>query len=256
MSTLDVRQFSCLKDNYGVLIHDRKEGLTAAIDAPDAVAVKRALDDAGWTLTHILVTHHHADHTGGIPALKAETGCKVIGPKGESARVPGIDQSVGEPDEIVFGGATIKVLDTPGHTMGHIAYWCPEAKVAFVGDTLFAMGCGRVLEGTAEMMWASLKKLAALPPETNLYCGHEYTLSNARFALSIEPGNAALQARTAVCEALRAEGKPTLPTLLSDELQTNVFLRADDVSIRDRVGLTFAPAYKVFAELRDRKNKF
>lgn len=256
MSTLEVRQFSCLKDNYGVLIHDRKEGVTAAIDAPEAAAMKRALDEAGWRLTHILVTHHHADHTGGIGALKAETGCRVIGPAGEEARIPGIDQAVQEPDEIRFGGTTVKVLDTPGHTIGHITYWIPEAKLAFVGDTLFAMGCGRVLEGTAEMMWASLSKLAALPRETSIYCGHEYTLSNGRFALSIDPDNAAITARMAEAEALRAEGKPTLPTLLADELRTNVFLRADEGIIRDRVKLPIGPPWKVFAELRERKNKF
>lgn len=256
MRTLEIRQFSCLKDNYGVLIHDPKEGLTASIDAPDAAAVKRALAEAGWTLTHIFVTHHHADHTGGIPALKAETRCRVVGPKAEAARIPGLDEPVAEPDEIHFGSELIKVLDTPGHTIGHISYWCPNEQVAFVGDTLFAMGCGRVLEGTPDMMWASLSKLAALPPETMFYCGHEYTLSNGRFALSIDPGNAAIEARVAEAEALRAEGNPTLPTRLADELETNVFLRADEAKIRERVALPVGPAWKVFAELRERKNRF
>ncbi len=178
MSTLEIRQFSCLKDNYGVLIHDPDEGVTAAIDAPDAAAVKRALDETGWSLTHILVTHHHADHTGGIPALKSETGCRVLGPKAEAARIPGLDEAVGEPDEIKFGRETIKVLDTPGHTIGHISYWCRNTNVAFVGDTLFAMGCGRVLEEHGDDVGLPFE--AGRPSaETMLYCGHEYTLRTA-----------------------------------------------------------------------------
>lgn len=255
MTPLEIHQFACLKDNYGVLIHDAGSGLTAAVDASDAAAVKRELDAKGWRLTHILATHHHADHTAGIRVLKAETGATVIGPKNEAARIPMIDREVGEGETIDFGGHEIRVLDTPGHTIGHVSYWIPDTNVAFVGDTLFAMGCGRVLEGTPQMMWASLKKLAALPPETEIYCGHEYTLANAEFGLTIEPENAALAARAREVAALRAEGKPTLPTRLSRELETNVFLRPSVAAIRVGLGLAGAPDWKVFAEIRERKNR-
>ncbi|AHB47601.1 hydroxyacylglutathione hydrolase [Hyphomicrobium nitrativorans NL23] len=251
----DIHQFPCLKDNFGVLVHDEESGVTLAIDAPDADAVERALDRKGWRLTHILVTHHHADHTAGIPALKASSGCTVIGPRAEAQRIPELDQEVGEPDTLAFGGLRAAVIDTPGHTIGHVSYWFPEAKVAFVGDTLFAMGCGRVLEGTAEMMWGSLMKIAALPPDTALYCGHEYTVANGRFGLSIEPDNLKLKARLDEAERLRADGQPTLPTRVDAELETNVFLRADQRSIRERVGLPLAPDWKVFAEVRERKNR-
>ncbi|WP_333794725.1 hydroxyacylglutathione hydrolase [Hyphomicrobium sp.] len=256
MTLLAIHQFPCLKDNYGVLVHDAEGGVTLSIDAPEAAAVRRALDQQGWSLTHILVTHHHADHTAGIPALKKETGCTVIGPNGETERIPGLDTGVCEPEVLTLGAIQVRVLDTPGHTMGHVSYWLPEAGVAFVGDTLFAMGCGRVLEGSAEMMWASLRKIAALPAETQIYCGHEYTVSNARFGLSVEPENARVSERLAEAEAARAAGRPTLPTRLDAELDTNVFLRADNEAIRARVGLPDAPAWKVFAHLRELKNRF
>ncbi|HRN84056.1 MAG TPA: hydroxyacylglutathione hydrolase [Hyphomicrobium sp.] len=254
MTQPDIHLFPCLKDNFGVLVHDRDGGVTLAVDAPDADTVQRALAEKGWQLTHILVTHHHADHTAGIPALKAQTGCTVIGPRAEAQRIPGLDQEVAEPDALAFGTLQAVVIDTPGHTIGHVSYWFPEAKVAFVGDTLFALGCGRVLEGTAEMMWGSLKKIAVLPPDTTLYCGHEYTVANGRFGLSIEPDNPALKARLDEAERLRAEGRATLPTRVGLELETNVFLRTDQRTIRERVGLPLAPDWKVFAELRERKN--
>ena len=256
MAQPGIFQFPCLKDNFGVLVHDAEGGVTLSIDAPDAAAVRSALDRQGWKLTHILVTHHHADHTAGIPALKSETGCTVIGPRAESVRIPGLDMGVAEPDTLTLGALNIAVFDTPGHTIGHIAYWIPEAKVAFVGDTLFAMGCGRVLEGTAEMMWDSLEKIARLPSDTALYCGHEYTVSNGRFGITIEPGNARLAERLAAAEATRAAGEPTLPTRVDLERETNVFLRADNDAIRAAVGLPAAPAWKVFANLRERKNRF
>ena len=255
MTQLDIHQFFCLKDNFGVLVHDRDSGVTVAIDAPDAGAVTQALNEKGWALTHILVTHHHADHTQGIADLKAATGCTVIGPKAEAGRVPGLDVEVEEPDTLSLGGIEIRVLDTPGHTLGHVSYWLPDAKVAFVGDTLFAMGCGRILEGDAETMWASLKKIAALPKDTVLYCGHEYTVANGRFGLSIEPGNAALKARLGEAEALRAEGRATLPTRVDIELETNVFLRANEPAVREGVNMLVAPDWKVFAEVRERKNR-
>jgi hydroxyacylglutathione hydrolase len=255
MKQLEIHQFACLKDNYGVLIHDPQADVTGSIDAPDPVAVRAALDEKGWRLTHILTTHHHADHTAGNLPLKKATGCTIIGPKNEAARIPGLDDPVGEGDTVAFGNYEVRVLDTPGHTIGHVSYWIPRAHVAFVGDTLFAMGCGRILEGNAEMMWASLKKLAALPIDTDLYCGHEYTLANAKFGLTIEPENEALQKRTAAVEALRSDGKPTLPTRVDVELATNVFLRAHKTAIRLRLGLPAAADWKVFAEIRERKNK-
>lgn len=256
MSSLQIHQFPCLKDNYGVLIHDAGAGVTAAIDAPEAGAVMTAAGRMGWRLTHILVTHHHADHTAGIPGLKAGTGCTVIGPAAEAHRIPEIDREVEEGGRIDFGGHIIRVLDTPGHTIGHITYWIPEAAWAFVGDTLFAMGCGRVLEGTPEMMWASLSKLAKLPPETQIYCGHEYTQANAQFGLSIEPDNPRLKARAAEVAEMRQAGLPTLPTTVAIELETNVFLRPHVSAIRNKLGMRMQADWRVFAELRDRKNKF
>lgn len=256
MTQPDIHQFPCLKDNYGVLVHDREGGSTISIDAPDAAAVTAALDRQGWQLTHILVTHHHADHTAGIAALKKATACTVYAPRAEMARIPPADIAIGEPDILSIGSLKIAVLDTPGHTIGHVSYWMADAGVAFVGDTLFAMGCGRVLEGTPGMMWTSLQKIAGLPLATSLYCGHEYTVSNGRFGLSIEPDNTRLQERLADAERTVAEGRATLPTRLEDEIDTNVFLRAGLPAVRDRIGLAGAPDWKVFAELRERKNKF
>lgn len=256
MSSLKIELFPCLKDNYGVLIHDAAAGLTAAIDAPEAGAVMTAAERMGWRLSHILVTHHHADHIAGIPEIKASTGCTVIGPAAEAHRIPLIDRGVEEGGRIEFAHHAIRVLDTPGHTIGHVTYWIPEAAVAFVGDTLFAMGCGRVLEGTPEMMWSSLSKLAKLPPETEIYCGHEYTLANAQFGLSIEPDNPRLKARAAEVAGLRQAGRSTLPTTIAKELETNVFLRPHLWSIRNNLGMRMEADWRVFAELRDRKNKF
>ncbi|MCB1505494.1 MAG: hydroxyacylglutathione hydrolase [Hyphomicrobiaceae bacterium] len=253
--SLDIHLFPCLDDNYGVLVHDPASGITASIDAPDADDVRDALEEKGWKLTHILVTHHHHDHVGGILELKAETGCRVIGPKGEATKIPGIDQTVAEGDKFTLGSAEVDVIETPGHTLGHITYVIPSAKVAFAGDTLFALGCGRIFEGTPEMMHASLRKLAALPGDTAVYCGHEYTLSNGKFALRIEPENAALQMRMKEIESLRAAGKPTLPTTIAAELATNPFLRAHVPAIKERLGMTGAPDWQVFAEIRERKNK-
>ncbi len=255
MAKLEIHQFPCLSDNYGVLIHDAERGVTAAIDAPNADQVRAALKEKGWRLSYILTTHHHADHTDGNLALKAETGCVIIGPRAEAAKIPGIDTEVGEGDAFRLGSFQVHVLETPGHTLGHISYWIPAAGVAFVGDTIFAMGCGRVIEGTMEMMWASLAKLAKLPAATRLYCGHEYTVSNAKFALTIEPDNAALKARYDEVVKLRADNKPTLPTRLDIEMETNPFLRAPLPSVRKNLGLEAAQDWQVFAEVRERKNR-
>jgi hydroxyacylglutathione hydrolase len=255
MSALEIHQFPCLSDNYGVLVRDPEAGVVASIDAPEAAAVRAALAEKGWRLTHILTTHYHADHTDGNLPLKEEFGCTIVGPRDEAERVRGIDIKVGDGDSFKFGSHDVKVFGTPGHTLGHIIYWIPDAGVAFVGDTLFAMGCGRVFEGSMQGMWNSIEKIAKLPPETVLYCGHEYTSANAAFALTIEPDNPDLQARAKSVAALRAEGKPTVPTRLSDELATNPFIRADSPEIRRNLGLETAADWEVFAEVRERKNR-
>jgi hydroxyacylglutathione hydrolase len=255
MSDVEIHQFPCLSDNYGVLVRDGESGQVAAIDAPSAAAVEAALQSKGWRLTHILTTHHHADHTDGNLALKASHHCTIIGPRAEAGKIPGIDRQVGEGDSFRLGSVEIRVLDTPGHTLGHISYWLPEIGVAFVGDTLFALGCGRVIEGTMEMMWNSLAKLMRLPPSTAIYVGHEYTAANARFALTIEPENAALQARSREIDVLRAAGKPTLPTRLDLELATNPFLRVTSPAILQRLAMPGAKDWQVFGEIRERKNR-
>ncbi|WP_321341523.1 hydroxyacylglutathione hydrolase [Breoghania sp.] len=257
MGSLEIRQFTCLNDNFGVLAHDPDTGKTLAVDVPDADAVMAELEAAGWKLTHILITHHHADHTQGLAALKARTGAFVIGPAKSATRVGPFDQSVGDGDVVPFGGDEIRCIATPGHTLDQISYWLPGAGVAFTGDTLFAMGCGRLFEGSAEVMWASLEKLIdMLPSQTRIYCGHEYTLANARFAVSVDPANAALADRLAEVEALRAAGKPTLPTTMALEMQTNPFLRVHDAGLQEAIGLAGAPAAEVFAEVRRRKDSF
>lgn len=255
MAQPEIHQFICLKDNYAVLVHDPGTGATAAIDAPDAAAIERQLAVKGWRLTHILTTHHHADHTGGNNALQAKTGCAIAGPRAEAGRIPCIGKEVGEGDTVTVGSLEVRVLDTPGHTAGHVSYWIASAGLAFVGDTLFAMGCGRLLEGNALTMWRSLEKIMALPAETRIYCGHEYTVANALFALSIDPANTVLRQRLAECVALRAAGKPTLPTPLALELETNPFLRAGLPEIKERLGMGREPTWKVFAEIRDRKDR-
>ncbi len=247
--------FLCLKDNYGVLLHDPANGATAAIDAPEAAPVETALKTTGWLLSDILVTHHHADHTGGIAELKERYGCRVVAPRGEAARIPLVDATVREDDEVRVGALRGRVLETPGHTAGHISYFFPADKLAFVGDTLFSIGCGRVIEGTAEMMWRSLLKLRALPDNTRIYCGHEYTKANIRFAKTVEPVNAALKERETEVEKLLAAGQPTIPSIMRAEKAANPFLRADLPEVASSVGLAGSPAWKVFAEIRARKDR-
>jgi len=253
---LIVEQFTCRTDNFGVLIHDSDARLTAAIDAPEFGPIKAKLDEKGWRLNRILTTHHHGDHVEANLALKSEYACTVIGPAEEAGRIPGINDEVRGGMSFTFGNFEVRVIDTPGHTLGHICYWLPTAAVVFTADTLFALGCGRVFEGTPEMMWTSLEKLAALPDETQVYCGHEYTESNARFAVTVEPENTELLARAEEVKRLRAAGKPTLPTTIGLEKRTNPFLRAGEKSIRARLGMEDAPPAAVFAELRKRKDNF
>ena len=248
--------FSCLKDNFGVLIHDPATGATASIDAPEAAPVEAALKATGWRLTDILVTHHHGDHTGGIAELKARHKCRVTAPRNEAARIPAVDATVGEGDTVKVGTLTAHVLETPGHTAGHIAYVFDNDRLAFVGDTLFSIGCGRVIEGTPEMMWASLLKLRGLPDDTLIYCGHEYTEANIRFALTVEPDNKDLRARAEEAKRQIAAGKATIPTRMGEEKRANVFLRADVPAVATAVGLAGKPARQEFAEVRARKNRF
>ena len=248
--------FPCLTDNFGVLIHDPASGSTASIDAPEAAPIEAALQKTGWRLTDILVTHHHGDHTAGIGALKAHHRCRVVAPRGEAQRIADVDETVGEGDTVKVGALEGRVIDTPGHTMGHISYFFAADKLAFVGDTLFSIGCGRVIEGTPQMMWNSLVKLRALPDDTRFYCGHEYTKANIRFAKTVEPNNQALDARAEEVDKLVAAGKPTVPATIGAEKAANPFLRADNAELAKSLGLAGAPAWKVFAEIRERKNRF
>ncbi len=248
--------FPCLKDNFGVLLHDPDSGATAAIDAPEAAPVEAALAKTGWRLTDILVTHHHGDHTAGIPELKRHHKCRVVAPRNEAQRIADVDQTVGENDVVRVGALEGRVIETPGHTAGHISYFFPADKLAFVGDTLFSIGCGRVIEGNPEMMWQSLIKLRNLPDDTKFYCGHEYTDANIRFAKTIEPDNKALAARADEVKRQLAAGKPTIPATIGAEKTENPFLRADVPEVAKSVGLSGSPAWKVFAEIRERKNKF
>jgi hydroxyacylglutathione hydrolase len=250
------RLFLCLQDNYGVLVHDPASGATAAIDAPEAAPIETALRETGWKLTDMLVTHHHGDHTGGIAELKQRHGCRVVAPRGEVQKIPLVDLAVAEGDIVNVGKLSARVIETPGHTLGHIAYWFAQDSLAFAGDTLFSIGCGRVIEGTPPMMWQSLLKLRALPDDTQVYCGHEYTEANLRFARNIEPDNKLLAAREAEVTKLRARSAPTIPTLMGDEKRENPFLRADQPELAAAVGMSGRPAAEVFAEIRQRKNKF
>ncbi len=256
MSHLDMRQFMCLSDNYGVLIHDPRTGATASIDAPDAEAVERELKKFGRQLTHIFTTHHHADHVGGNLRLKELFGCQIIGPKAEADKIPGIDVAVTGGQKFDWAGREISVFACPGHTAGHIAFHIPSEYSLFAGDTVFAMGCGRVIEGTLEEMWRSVNQFRSLSPSTYVYCGHEYTEANCKFALSVEPGNRALQQRATVVASQRAKGEMTCPSTIGDELKTNPFMRCDSPEIRKLLGLETASDAEVFAELRTRKNNF
>jgi hydroxyacylglutathione hydrolase len=248
--------FPCLKDNYGVLLHDPASGATAAIDAPEAAPVEAALKSTGWRLSDILVTHHHGDHTGGIKELKQRYRCRVVAPEQEAAKIPLVDETVREDAKVSVGKLSANVIETPGHTAGHISYWFHADKLVFVGDTLFSIGCGRVIEGTPEMMWASLLKLRDLPGDTQIFCGHEYTLANIRFAQTIEPDNRALAARAEEAARQIAAGSPTIPTTIEQEKAANPFLRADVPAVAASVGLAGKPAAAVFAEVRARKNSF
>jgi len=253
--TTSVRQFMCLTDNFGVLVHDSETGATATIDAPDARPILDALGD--WVLTDALITHHHSDHVQGVPELKAKfPDLAVYGPAKEAARIPFLTTAVKEGERVRIGASEAIVLDTPGHTLGHVIYYFEKDQVVFCGDTLFSLGCGRPFEAPYAVFWSSLAKIAALPPETQVYCGHEYTKANGAFAATVEPNNAALKRRLEEVSRLRQAGLPTLPTTIAGELATNPFLRVEEPSVQAAVGLPGAAPAVVFGELRSRKDRF
>jgi hydroxyacylglutathione hydrolase len=247
--SLAIRQFPCLSDNYGFVIRDEASGRTACIDTPDAKAVLSELDRAGWGLDFILNTHWHPDHAGGNAEIKAATGATIVGPA-EVTRIAPLDHTVADGDIVDLGETRFSVIGCGGHTLGHIAYFDAADRVAFVGDTLFALGCGRLFEGTAEQMWTSLQKLAALPDETRVYCAHEYTASNARFALTVD-SDPALKARAQAVFAARERGEATVPTTIGAEKATNPFLRAPRLAPD-----TGGPAHVAFAAIRAAKDSF
>jgi hydroxyacylglutathione hydrolase len=256
MTELEIVRIPALRDNYLWLARDPASLATAVIDPAEAAPVTAELKSRGWRLTHILNTHHHADHVGGNAALKAATGCVIVGPRADAARIPGIEVEVGEGDTYRLGEAEARVFDVPGHTSGHIAYWFPESRALFCGDTIFALGCGRLFEGTPAQMWSSISKLRRLPPETRVYCAHEYTQSNARFALTVEPTNKALVARAEAVDRKRARGEATVPSTLGEEVATNPFLRADRPELLAAAGLDGLDPVAAFGEVRRRKDKF
>lgn len=253
---LELVTVPCLADNYAYLLHDRETGVTAVADVPDVAPVRATLENLGWTLTHILVTHHHHDHIGGVDALREATGAKVYGAEADAERLPRLDVSLKPGDSLPFAGEEIEIMDVSGHTIGHIAYYFNKHHVLLSGDSLMALGCGRLFEGTPARMHASLSRLATLPPETKICSGHEYTQSNAKFALSVDPENEDLQARSARIDHMRSDGHPTVPSILSEELATNPFLRAADPAIRSHLGMETASDVEVFAEIRARKDSF
>lgn len=253
---MKVYQFPCRQDNFGVLIRDDASGATATIDAPEEAAVRAALAATGWGLTHILVTHRHHDHIEGVAALKAAFGARVIAPAKAAEAVPEADQLVREGDRVTVGGLSAEVWETPGHCEDHVGYYFAGNAIMFVGDTLFALGCGRVFGEAYDAMWASLSRIAALPGGTQLYFGHEYTLANGRFALSVDPGNAALAAAIGRHQARLARGEATSPTTVGEERATNPFLQAASPEMAARLGLSGASAGAVFRALRERKNRF
>jgi hydroxyacylglutathione hydrolase len=255
--TMIVHQFLCLTDNYGALVHDSATGATASVDAPEAGPIFAALNERGWALSDVLITHHHADHVQGAPELKTKfPNLRVWGPAKDAQRIPLLDHPVSEGDHARVGSLAAKVIETPGHTLGHIAYHFEQDEIAFCGDTLFSLGCGRAFETPYAVLWSSLVKLAALPGETQVYCGHEYTEANGRFAVTIEPDNPILLARIKEVARLRADRRPTLPTTVAAELAANPFLRVEEPEVQAAVGMMGADPAAVFAEIRARKDLF
>jgi len=255
-SSLEIKMFPCLFDNYGFLIHDAETNLTATIDTPEVSAIQHTLTQQKWQLTHIINTHHHFDHAGGNLELKRKTDCIILGPSMDQQRIPGIDVAIGHREEFKFGNHQVVCYHTPGHTTGHVVYHFMNEKVAFVGDTLFAMGCGRLFEGTAEQMWSSLQLIMQWPDDTLLYCAHEYTQNNAEFALTVEPENRELIKRKAEVDLMRSNNQPTVPTKVGIEKKTNPFLRPNSEEIKINLNMAQASDTEVFAEIRKRKDNF
>ena len=253
---IDIVTVPCRSDNYAFLLHDEASGRTALVDAPETAPMVAALEARGWSLEEIWITHHHGDHVEGVDDLRARYGATVTGGAADAHRLPKLDRAVADGDSFDFAGSEVRVMDVSGHTVGHIAFHLPSAMAVFTADSLMALGCGRVFEGTFPQMWSSLSKLAALPPETLVHSGHEYTTANARFAMTIEPENPALISRTEAIAAARAAGKPTVPSLLSEELATNPFLRAGLPEVKAAVGMENASDAEVFGEIRSRKDRF
>lgn len=253
---LEIIQYRALADNYNYLLRDGETGQTAIVDPSEAAPAISELDQRGWKLNAIFATHHHPDHTGGNLELKRHYNCAVFGYKGDAPRIPGIDHEVQEWDRVKLGKSEARVFFVPGHTTGHIAYYFADDHALFCGDTLFSMGCGRLFEGTPEQMWHSLSKLAGLPGETRVFCGHEYTQANGEFTQSIDPDNPAVHARMAEVRALRARGEPSVPSTMEVEKQTNPFLRVDDPEIRAHLDMEHADNVAVFARIREMKDRF
>ncbi|MEM8981105.1 MAG: hydroxyacylglutathione hydrolase [Pseudomonadota bacterium] len=252
----EILTVACLSDNYAFLIHERESKRTALVDAPEAKPILAALDVRGWQLDDILLTHHHYDHVDAVPALKERFNARVHGARADIARLPSLDAAYEDGDIFDLYGAPVTVLDVSGHTVGHIAFHLPAAHAAFTADSLMALGCGRLFEGTPAQMWESLLKLRALPDDTVIYSGHEYTQANGRFAVTVDPDNADLAARIAEIAKLRDSDLPTVPSTLSLEIATNPFLRADDPNLARNVDLEGADPAEVFAEIRKRKDNF
>lgn len=253
---VEIKVFRCLADNIGVLVRDAASGVCIAVDAPDADAVAAQLDNDGWRLTDILVTHSHADHVQGIPALKNRFGCRVIAPLKAGDGVPDADERVSEGSSLTIGPFDFEVWETPGHCADHVSYILQSEGSAFVGDVLFTLGCGRVFGGDYQSMWRSLLRLRSLPDDTLLFCGHDYTLSNGRFALAVDPENARLKERMAEAELLSQRNRFMVPAKLGDEKATNPFLRVEDPAVVRAVGRENASPFEVFRALREWKNNF
>lgn len=253
---VEVQLIPCLSDNYAVLVHEPESKTTALVDAPEAAPIFAALDKEGWELTHILITHHHPDHVQGIKEIRAKYPVPVYGPRAEADRIPDISVELGHLDVTEVGALTAEIIDTPGHTAGHIVYHFRREQLLFAGDTLFPLGCGRSFERPAEVLWQSLLQLRELPPETQIYCGHEYTLGNAKFSVTVDPNNVQLKARLKQVEGLRAKNQPTVPSSMEEEILTNPFMRADEPAVQEAVGMKGGDPAAVFTKIREMKNNF